>query len=146
MPSRHLPVRPDINLLEREAAELRDAMLRGDADAAADLARFRPQPPALSNVTLDDARLTLARSYEADDWNRLQLACELIEAIWNNDVATVCALVQRHPSLVHENTGIRKNCNWGPPLSYAANLGRDELIFAVRNCATPTVFRTHRST
>ena len=133
MPVRHLPVRPDINALEREAAELRDAMQRGDADAAADLARFHPQPPALSSVTLNDARLTLARSYEADDWSRLQLACELIDAIWKNDVAMLRALVQRRPSLVHENTGIRKNYNWGPPLSYAANLGRDEIILALHD-------------
>ena len=33
----------------------------------------------------------------------------------------------KHPNLLHENAGIR-NSNWGPPMSYAANLGRDEII------------------
>jgi hypothetical protein len=33
----------------------------------------------------------------------------------------------KNPKLLHENAGIR-NSNWGPPLSYAANLGRDRII------------------
>ena len=31
------------------------------------------------------------------------------------------------PALLHENAGIG-NRNWGPPLSYAANVGRDDII------------------
>jgi ankyrin repeat protein len=35
--------------------------------------------------------------------------------------------VVKHPRLLHENAGIR-NGNWGPPMTYAANLGRDRII------------------
>src|SRR5712691_2162808 len=49
------------------------------------------------------------------------------DASWRDDVETVRELVRQNPKLLHENAGIR-NDNWGPPLSYAANLGRDEII------------------
>jgi hypothetical protein len=52
----------------------------------------------------------------------------LIDAIWRNDVEAVRQLVTKHPQLIHENARGTRTCNWGPPLSYAANLGRDELI------------------
>ncbi len=34
----------------------------------------------------------------------------------------------RNPHLLHEDALIRKNSNWGPPLTYAANVGRDRII------------------
>ena len=34
----------------------------------------------------------------------------------------------KHPALLHEPASGRKSSNWGPPLSYAANLGRDRII------------------
>jgi hypothetical protein len=55
------------------------------------------------------------------------LACQLIDAIWRDDVAAVRKLVVKHPHLLHENATIRES-NWGPPMSYAANLGRDQII------------------
>ncbi len=36
-------------------------------------------------------------------------------------------MVQQHPHLLHEDALVRKS-NWGPPMSYAANLGRDRII------------------
>lgn len=33
-----------------------------------------------------------------------------------------------NPKLIHEHALIRTNSNWGPPMSYAANLGRDRII------------------
>jgi hypothetical protein len=53
--------------------------------------------------------------------------CKLVEAIWDDDVETVRRLVLENPNLLTENAGIRNN-NWGPPMSYAANLGRDRMI------------------
>src|SRR6185295_15309229 len=47
---------------------------------------------------------------------------------WENNIATVRELVTKYPTLVHENARATKNCNWGPPMSYAANLGRNEII------------------
>lgn len=101
---KRLPVRPDLAQLEREAVE-----------AAGD------------RTPLAEARLVLAQSYGAESWARLVQSCRLIDAIWRDDPETVRDLVQAHPHLLHENAGIR-NHNWGPPLTYAANLGRDRLI------------------
>ena len=104
------PVRPDLNQLKLQAKDLLREIRRGDA-----------------NAKLADAQFALARSYGASSWPRLVQSCQLIEAIWRDDIETVRALVTKHPNLLHENAGIRNN-NWGPPMSYAANLGRNEII------------------
>jgi hypothetical protein len=77
---------------------------------------------------LADAQLTLARSYQAPNWARLAQAVQLSEAIWRDDVDIVRDLVTKNPALIHEHVLIRKDSNWGPPMTYAANLGRDRLI------------------
>jgi ankyrin repeat protein len=99
-PPKWLPVRPDLEALEREA----EAAGGGDA-----------------------ARLTVARSYGADSWERLVLGCRLIDAIWRDEADVVKDLVTRHPFLLHEDAGVRHG-NWGPPMAYAANLGRIRII------------------
>jgi len=53
---------------------------------------------------------------------------ELVDAIWRDDLGAVRDLVTRNPKLIHEDALIRKNSNWGSPMSYAANLGRDQII------------------
>jgi hypothetical protein len=51
----------------------------------------------------------------------------MTDAICRDDIGTVRKLVQRHPELLHEDArGVKGN--WGPPMSYAANLGRDGII------------------
>jgi hypothetical protein len=127
MPARRLPVRPDLDQLRHQAKDLLRAMRRGDSSALADLRQYHPTPPDPSAAKLADAQLVLARSYEASSWARLVAACRLIDAIWEDDIDAVRRLVTRNPRLLHENAGIR-NSNWGPPLSYAANLGRDRII------------------
>ena len=52
-------------------------------------------------------------------------------AIWRDDVERVRALVTKHPHLLHEMARGTKECNWGPPMSYAANLGRELLQLEV---------------
>ena len=64
-------------------------------------------------------------------WPRLVLACRLTDAIWRDDVDAVCELVGKHPQLVREMANGNERSNWGPPLSYAANLGRDRVIRAL---------------
>lgn len=108
MRERRLPVRPSLEHLQHEAREL---------------LRAAPGPAS----TLAEAELELARSYGAADWDRLVLACRLVDAIWSDDVDTVRALLLEHPRLLHEDALVRKG-NWGPPMSYAANLGRDRII------------------
>lgn len=127
MSARHLPVRPDLDQLRHQAKDLLRAYRRGDADAVAEWARFHPAPGEPSAARLADAQLVLARAYDARSWPRLVLACRLIDAIWRDDVDAVRALVSRHPRLIHEDARVHKS-NWGPPMSYAANLGRDEII------------------
>jgi len=104
MPNRHLPVHPDLRQLKIQAKDLLKAIRRGDADALADLEEFHPNnkiDPV--DAKLADAQLVLARSYYAPTWTRLVLACDIIDAIWNDDVESLRAILMKHPELVHED-------------------------------------------
>src|SRR5258708_7786137 len=127
MPARKLPVYPDLGQLRCQAKDLLHSLHAGDPEALADLAQFHSKQIDPAKAKLADAQLVLARSYEASSWTRLVLACRLIDAIWKDDLETVRSIVQKHPKLLHENAGVRNN-NWGPPMSYAANAGRDAII------------------
>jgi ankyrin repeat protein len=127
MPDRRLPVRPDLEQLRHQAKDLLRALRRGDPSAVAELRQHHPHAIAAAEAKLADAQLVLARSYQAPSWPRLVAACRLIDAIWRDDLEAVRRLVVADPRLLHENATIRDS-NWGPPLSYAANLGRDRII------------------
>jgi hypothetical protein len=127
MAARRLPVYPDLDQLRHQARDLLRALHAGDAEALADLKQFHTKQIDPAKAKLADAQLVLARSYEATSWTRLVLACRLIDAIWRDDLKTVRSIIEKHPKLLHENAGIRNN-NWGPPMSYAANVGRDAII------------------
>jgi ankyrin repeat protein len=127
MPARRLPVYPDLDQLRHQAKDLLRALHAGDAEALADLKQFHTKQIDPAKAKLADAQLVLARSYEASGWTRLVLAARLIDAIWRDDLETVRSIIEESPKLLHENAGIRNN-NWGPPLSYAANVGRDAII------------------
>ncbi len=124
---RHLPVRPNLDQLKQQAKDLLRGIRCGDRSAIEEFNQHHPKPVAPDHAKLADAQLALARSYQAPSWPRLVQACKLIDAIWRDDVDAVRELVVNHPTLLHENAGIR-NSNWGPPMTYAANLGRDEII------------------
>ena len=53
---------------------------------------------------------------------------QLAEAIWRDDPDTVRALITQNKALIHDHVLIRTDSNWGPPMTYAANLGRDRII------------------
>jgi ankyrin repeat protein len=108
MSERRLPVRPDLDQLRRQAKEL-----------------LREMP---SSARLADAQHALARLYDAANWTRLVHAVQLSDAIWRDDLETVRTLVTRNPTLLKEDVLIRRDSNWGPPMTYAANLGRDAII------------------
>lgn len=127
MPVRHLPVKPDLKQLKHQAKDLLRALHRGDPEALADLRAFHPESTDPATTQLADAQLVLARSYQAPSWARLKQACDLIDAIWRDDLEAVRTIVSAHPNLLHEHATIR-NSNWGYPLSYAANVGRDRII------------------
>lgn len=124
---RHLPVRPNLEQLKNQAKDLLRGIHNGDRAAIDEFNQFHPKPVVPKDAILADAQLALARAYQAPSWTRLVQACDMIDAIWNDDIETVRDLIVENPHLLHENAGIR-NSNWGPPMSYAANLGRNEII------------------
>jgi hypothetical protein len=127
MPDRHLPVRPDLDQLKHQAKDLLRAIRRDDPAALAELRKHHPAPMESGDTKLADAQLTLARAYGAPSWARLVQSCDLIDAIWRDDLDAVRALVTANPKLIHEDALVRPS-NWGPPMSYSANLGRDRII------------------
>jgi hypothetical protein len=127
MSDRHLPVRPDLDQLKHQAKDLLRALRRGDPAAIAELQKHHPERVEPARARLADAQFALARSHGVASWPRLVLACRMTDAICRDDVGAVRKLVQRNPALLHEDArGVKGN--WGPPMSYAANLGRDGII------------------
>ena len=127
MSDRHLPVRPNLDQLKHQAKDLLRAIKAGDPAATAELLKHHPEKLVPAEAQLADAQLALARSYGLPSWPRLVLACRMTDAICRDDLDTVRDLVMTHPYLLHEDArGVKGN--WGPPMSYAANLGRDRII------------------
>jgi ankyrin repeat protein len=133
MPVRRLSVRPNLRQLKRRAKDLLRALRAGDAAAVAELKEFHPDPPEPAGAKLADAQLVLARSYQASSWPRLVQGVHLADAIWKDRLGTVRRLVTANPDLIREPVLIRRDSNWGPPMSYAANLGRDRIIRMLRD-------------
>lgn len=138
MPDRHFPVRPNLEQLKHQAKDMLRGVRAGDAAALAEFARNHPRQTAASEAKLADAQLALARSYGLPNWARLVLACQMTDAIWRGDAETVRALILKNPELLREDArGVKGN--WGPPMSYAANLGRDEIIAMLRELGADDV-------
>ena len=116
MSTRRLPVRPNLDQLKHQAKDL-----------------LREMQVAHPDAKLADAQLALARDYEASSWTRLSHAVQLADAIWQDDLEAVRTLVTGNPQLIHEHVLIRTNSNWGPPMTYAANLGRNRIIELLRS-------------
>ncbi|MES2464706.1 MAG: ankyrin repeat domain-containing protein, partial [Armatimonadota bacterium] len=128
MSDRHLPVHPDLDQLRNQAKDLLRSLKASNAAALAEMKAHHPTPREPGTVKLADAQLTLARSYGLPSWPRLVLACRMIGAIRQDDPDTIRQLIQDHPKLLHENARGTAHCNWGSPMSYAANLGKDRII------------------
>jgi hypothetical protein len=133
MSVRRLPVRPDLDQLHRQAKDLLRDIQAGDATATAELREFHPESIDPRTAKLADAQLVLARSHRASSWARLVHAVQLADAIWRDDADTVRTLVTRNPALLDEHVLIRTDSDWGPPMTYAANLGRDRLLRLLRD-------------
>jgi ankyrin repeat protein len=127
MSGRRLPVRPDLEQLKHQAKDLFRRIRLGEPAAIEELSRYHTKCVKPEDTKLADAQFVLARTYEAPSWPRLVQACKLIDAIWRDDVDEVRELILKNPNLLHEHATIRDS-NWGPPMSYAANLGRNQII------------------
>lgn len=132
MSDRHLPVRPHLDQLKHQAKDLLRQIRHGDLAAIVELRKYHPKPVEPGDAKLADAQLALARSYGVASWPRLVLACRMIDAICRDDVDAVRALIWKHPPLLHEMTHGTQRCRCGPPMSYAANLGRNRIIALLR--------------
>ena len=131
MANRHFPVRPNLEQLKHQAKDLLRAYRAGDAEAAGDFREYCAKEVTLESVRLADAQFVLARSYGLPSWPRLVTACRMTDAIWRGDVEAVREMVLRDPRLLEEDArGVKGN--WGPPLSYAANVGQDAMIEMLR--------------
>lgn len=128
MPIRHLPVRPNLDQVRHQAKDLLRALRTGDPEALTDFREHHPDRVDAADARLADSQLVLARSYQASSWTRLVQAVELSTAIWEDDLDAVRDLVSGNPRLLHEAVLLRTDSNWGPPMTYAANLGRDTII------------------
>lgn len=131
MANRHFPVRPNLEQLRHQAKDLLRALREGDPEAIADFREHHTRAVEPESARLADAQFVLARSYELPNWPRLVTACRMTDAIWRGDVEAVRNMVLRDPRLLEEDArGVEGN--WGPPLSYAANLGQDAIIEMLR--------------
>jgi hypothetical protein len=128
MPSRNFPARPNLDQLKHQAKDLLHAIRLGDPEALADLREYHSKTLDPAPTQLADAQFVLARSYGFPNWLRLVTACRMIEAIRNGDVEAVRTLVLRDPKLLIEDARGGFGGSWGPPMSYAANLGQDAII------------------
>jgi hypothetical protein len=128
MPVRRLPVRPDLKQIHRQARELLRGLHAGDAHAIAEFREHYPEPIDPATAKLAVAQLALARAYGASSWTRLVHAVRLADAIWRDDLERVRELITLNGALIHEHVLIRTDSGWGPPMTYAANLGHDRII------------------
>lgn len=129
---RHFPVRPNLDQLRHQAKDLLRAIRKNDPAAVAELARHPPKGIDPANAKLADAQLVLARSYGLPNWPRLATACRMTDAIWRGDAEAVRKLILKDPQLLHEAARGLPDSNWGPPMSYAANVGQDAIIAMLR--------------
>jgi ankyrin repeat protein len=131
-PDRHFPVRPNLEQLKHQAKDLLHAVKQGDPAAIAELRKHHPKTIEPAAAKLADAQAALARSYGLASWPRLVTACRLTDAIWRGDANTVRELVLKDPRLLRESARGVADSNWGPPMSYAANVGQDGIIAMLR--------------
>ncbi|MEM6393225.1 MAG: ankyrin repeat domain-containing protein [Planctomycetota bacterium] len=128
MAKRQLPHPPNLDQLKHRAKDLLRGVHRGEPESLAEFVELHPRAVPPAEAKLSDAQLVIARGYGVPSWPRLVLACRMIAAIHRDDPEAVRELIREHPDLLHEQANGRPTSNWGPPMSYAANLGRDRVI------------------
>jgi hypothetical protein len=137
--SKRLPLRPHLDVPKREARAL--LKLWRDAEATA-LDRIRTAHPrfrgaddaaiAAGDFGLSDAQLVVAREYNFSNWAELKQRIEvqpharsLELALRAGDREQVLQILRDQPQLLHLPV---RSGNWGPPMTFAANLGRLDIV------------------
>jgi ankyrin repeat protein len=140
---RHFPVRPNLDQLKHQAKDLLYASRKGDPAALEEVRKHHPKAKNASfdpaTTKLADAQLVLARSYGLPSWARLVTACRMTDAIWQGEIDAVRELVLKNPRLLHEAARGVRDSNWGPPMSYAANVGQNAIIQMLREMGATDV-------
>ena len=124
---RHFPVRPNLDQLRHQAKDLLQDLRLGEPRAIQLWTKHHSGSTAL-DAQLADAQFVLAKMYGISGWPRLVSACRMTNAIWRGDVDAVRELVRKDPKLLHEPATGVPDSNWGPPMTYAANVGQDAII------------------
>ena len=126
---------PESRSTQTSAKDLLRAFREGDPAAAADFREWHPGQMGLgTRIRLADAQRVLARKLSGVELAAARAkSVDLVNAIWDDDLDAVTRLVRSNPTLVHDQALIRSDSNWGPPMTYAANLGRDRIIRALRD-------------
>jgi len=104
LPTRRMREHPDLEQLKRQAKELLQGFVAGEAEAAAEVnAHYRAA--AASKFALHDAQLVIARSYGFESWPKLKAYVDgvtvkrLADAVRTDDLAQVAAMLQARPEL-----------------------------------------------
>ncbi|HEY2015416.1 MAG TPA: ankyrin repeat domain-containing protein [Bryobacteraceae bacterium] len=106
VPTRQLRPHPDLDQLKRQAKELREAFLAGDAGAVSEVKQHY-RGADRSQFALHEAQLVLARSYGFDSWPKLKAFVDgvtvrrLAEAVRAGDLVQVRAMLQARPELAN---------------------------------------------
>jgi len=136
---RHFPVHPNLEQLRHQAKDLLEDLRHGEPRAQQLWDKHHPQVTPTTEAKLADAQFLLARMYGIASWPRAVTACRMTDAIWRGDVKAVRELVMKDPKLLTEPaTGAPEN-NWGPPMTYAANIGQDAIIQALHDLGAADV-------
>ena len=106
LPTRRMHQHPDLEQLKRQAKELQQAFLAGEAAAIAEVgSHYRGANP--SKFALHDAQLVIARSYGFESWPKLKAYVDgvtvrrLADAIRADDLTQVEAMLHARPEIAN---------------------------------------------
>jgi hypothetical protein len=108
LPARHLPERPDLDQLKRQAKELLAGFAARESSAVAEVRQYYPGAP-FDTFALHDAQLVLARAYGFGSWPKLKARVDgvtigwLHDAVERGDADAVRNLLQRRPEPVNRD-------------------------------------------
>ncbi|HUL73778.1 MAG TPA: ankyrin repeat domain-containing protein [Vicinamibacterales bacterium] len=100
-----LPARPNLEMQQKRAKDLRRAVLAGRSDAIERVGALHPRPPAADAFALADAQLVVARGYGFESWTALRRKIEsltrtpverFLSALHADDVEAVRELLASH--------------------------------------------------